>query len=136
VRFNLSQIPSGATITSATLYLYSDPAVSSGDIHNNNTSHIGSNAVYFQRITQSWNTNTVTWNNQPASTTSGRVYIGESTAYNENIQVNLTSMVQYWVDNPSQNHGMLMKLASEIKYSSRNYVGIKSLLNRCFFECV
>ena len=62
MRFELGSIPPGSTVQSATLYLYSDPANSSGEISNQSLS--GANSVYFQKVTQAWDASTVTWNTQ------------------------------------------------------------------------
>ena len=101
-KFNLSNIPSGAVIQSATLYLYSDPT-STTNGPTSNSPYSGSNAVYFEKVTANWGETTVTWNTQPATTTSGRIWQQASTSTTENIQVNLTSFVQEWVNSPSAN---------------------------------
>ncbi|MFC6996035.1 DNRLRE domain-containing protein [Rufibacter roseus] len=117
-KFNLESIPVGATIQSATLHLYSDPN-SYGVLSNQQIS--GSNAVYFEKVTANWTESTVIWNNQPATTTAGRIWQGPSTSTTENIQVNLSSFVQEWVNNPSANYGLMMKLENEQYYRARNY---------------
>lgn len=117
-RFNLGSIPAGASIQSATMYLYSDPS-SSGALSNSQLS--GTNAVYFEKVLADWNETTVIWNNQPASTTAGRVWQAPSTSTTENIQVNISSMVQEWVNNPAANFGLMMRLENEVYYRARNY---------------
>jgi hypothetical protein len=119
-KFNLSSIPSGAVIQSATLYLYSDPT-STGNSGTTNNQLSGSNAVYFEKVTTNWGETTVNWNTQPATTTSGRIWQQSSTSTTENIQVNLTSFVQEWVNAPSTNHGMRMALENEQYYRGRSY---------------
>jgi hypothetical protein len=47
MRFELGTIPSGSTVQSATLYLYSDPTYTSGEL--SNQSLTGSNTIYFQK---------------------------------------------------------------------------------------
>ena len=49
MRFELSAIPQGAVVQSATLYMNSDPAYTRGELSNSTLS--GSNAIYFQRVT-------------------------------------------------------------------------------------
>ncbi|MBF8961754.1 T9SS type A sorting domain-containing protein [Pontibacter sp. FD36] len=119
-RFNLNSIPPGAVIQNATLYLYSDPtATGSSGTTNNQLS--GSNAVYFEKVNSNWGETSVTWNNQPATTTSGRIWQQPSTFTTENIQVNLTSFVQDWVSSPSTNYGMRMALEHEQYFRGRAY---------------
>ena len=119
----MGTIPVGATVQSATLFLYSDPAFTGG--YYSNDPNTGSNAVYFQKITSAWNPTTVTWNNQPATTTANRVYLPQSTSFTENVSVNLTSIVQDMVSNPSGNFGIMMALESEVRFRSRSYANSK-----------
>lgn len=119
--FDLSQIPFGATINSAKLYLYSDPTVTSPSAGNGNSSLSGSNAIYLEKITSEWHPSTVTWNNQPTTTTSGRAWKGASTSTIENIQVSLTSIIQGWVNDPLSNYGLRMALENELHYRARHY---------------
>lgn len=119
--FNLSTIPQGSNIQSATLYLYSDPTVTSSSAGNGNSQLNGSNAVYFERLTSEWSPTIVTWNSQPTVTTTGRVWVGPSSSTTENRQINLTNMVQNWINDPLSNYGLRMKLENESYYRSRNY---------------
>ncbi|WP_255474061.1 DNRLRE domain-containing protein [Pontibacter qinzhouensis] len=119
-KFNLSNIPSGSTITSATLYLYSDPTAT-GNSGTTNNQLSGSNAIYFEKVVSNWGETSVTWNNQPGTTTSGRIWQGPSTSTTENIQVNVTSFVQDWVNAPSTNYGMRMALENEVHFRGRSY---------------
>ena len=72
--FNLSAIPSGSVIQSATLYLYSDPTITGSSDAKGNSQLIGSNAIYLEKVTSAWDEFTVTWNNQPGTTTTDRVW--------------------------------------------------------------
>ena len=119
IKFDLSQIPTGTRITNATLTLKTDLSWT-GDSQTN-TSLTASNEAYLERVIGSWSETGLTWNNQPTVTTDDRIYLPESTDSYETRIVDLTQMVQYWLDNPSQNHGMRMKLVNEVYYTSRNY---------------
>jgi pimeloyl-ACP methyl ester carboxylesterase len=121
VRFNLSSLPAGVTIQSAKLYLYSDPTVTSSSAWNGNSQLSGSNAVYFEKVISNWSETAVTWNNQPATTTTGRIWYPASTSTTENIQVDITSFVQGWVNSPTTNYGLKMRLENEAYYRSRTY---------------
>ena len=121
LKFVLNDIPIGSEITSATLYFYSDPTQTSSSSADGNSQLSGSNAFYIERITQNWSDQTVTWNNQPSSTIENRLLIPASTSTTENIQIDLTNMVQNWVDAPSYNYGIKMFLQTESYYRSRNY---------------
>ena len=123
IKFDLSEIPANATIQSATLYFYSDPNVTASNAWNGNSQLSGSNAVYLEKITQNWNANTVTWNNQPSTTTNDRVWVGPSTSTTENITIDVEDLVQDWVTNPASNYGVKMRLETEVRYRARNYIG-------------
>ncbi|MEM1406719.1 MAG: DNRLRE domain-containing protein [Bacteroidota bacterium] len=123
LKFDLSEIPANATIQSATLYFYSDPNVTASNAWNGNSQLSGSNAVYLEKITQNWNSSTVTWNNQPPSTTSDRVWVGPSTSTTENLTIDIQGLVQDWVANPASNYGVKMRLETEVRYRARNYIG-------------
>lgn len=119
--FNLTAIPEGSSIQSATLYLYSDPARSGSSDANGNSQLSGSNAFYLEKVTTEWDEFTVTWNNQPATTTTDRIWVGPSTSTTENRQVDLTSTVQGWLNDPVSNNGLKMILENEVHFRSRNY---------------
>lgn len=119
--FQLSAIPSGSTIQSATLYFYSDPNISGSSDANGNSQLSGSNAFYLEKITSAWNEFSVTWNTQPSTTTADRVWVGPSVSTTENRQINITNIVQGWVNNPQSNFGLKMFLENEVHYRSRNY---------------
>lgn len=121
IKFDLSQISPGTKIKSAYLQFFSDPTVSSSSAWNGNSQLSGSNAFYLEKVTQAWNEKAVTWNNQPASTISGRVWIGPSASTTENIQVLVTALVQGMINNPAANHGLKMILENEAYYRSRAY---------------
>ncbi len=122
LKFDLSEIPTDATVSSAFLYLNSDPTHTSNSDWAANSTLSGSNAIYFQKITQTWDSTSVTWNTQPTVTDTDEVWVPQSTSTTENIQVDLTSFVQHWVQNPDQNYGMMMIFETEAYYRARNYV--------------
>lgn len=121
LKFNLTDIPTNTHILEARLILQSDPNVTSSSAYNGNSQLSGSNAFYLEEITSSWDPSTVTWNTQPSTTTSNRIWIGPSESTTENISIDISDFVVDWVQNPSANYGMLMKLENEVYYRSRNY---------------
>lgn len=121
MKFVLDDIPVGSRIVSATLYFYSDPTRNSTSDGEGNSQLSGSNAFYVERIVQAWNEQTVTWNTQPPSTTDGRILIPASSSTTENIQIDLTNMVQTWINTPSLNYGINLFLQTESHYRSRHY---------------
>jgi hypothetical protein len=119
--FDLSAIPSGSVIESATLYFYSDPTVTGSSDANGNSQLSGSNAIYLEKVTSAWDEYTVTWNTQPATTTTDRVWVGPSVSTTENLEVDISTLVQGWVNDPQSNNGLKMILENEVYYRSRNY---------------
>jgi hypothetical protein len=107
IQFDLSMIPTNALVTDAKLSLFYNTSSSEGQ-------HAGTNASYFQRILAPWSETTVTWNNQPPTTTTGQILLPTSTSNTQNyININITSFVMDMVANPSANFGFMLKLANE-----------------------
>lgn len=114
IQFNLSSIPQGAVVTSARLSLYYTPNSDEGTHY---SSLLYKNTSCLQRVTAPWDESTITWNNQPSTTTSGQVTITASTSGTQNYpNIDVKTLVQYFVNNPSQNYGMMLRLATEKPY--------------------
>lgn len=107
IQFELSAIPSNATIKSATLTLF-------GYDHNPLSN---SNACYLEEVASSWSETDVTWNNQPSTTTSGRIYLAQSTTPTQDYSIDVRSFIQNWVKGTSDNNGLRLKLDSETHYA-------------------
>jgi hypothetical protein len=113
IQFDLSSIPSTTTITSAKLSLYDDPTSSQGT--HDQTS--GSNAAYLARIVSSWTESTVTWTNQPSTTSTNEVTLPASTSSNQDYtDIDVTSLVQDQISNPSTSYGFMLSLVTEVQY--------------------
>lgn len=120
VKFDLSTIPSTAKITSAHLYLYSDPKPVTGDQVNANSGP--ANSFIISQISASWTPSTLTWFNQPATTTTGQAVIAATSQSMLDLDVDVTAMVSSMVTN-NANYGFLLKLQTEATYNSRIFVG-------------
>ncbi len=112
VDFDLSSIPSGATIDLAKLSLFSYTSPANGA----HSQQSGSNACVLQRVTESWDESTITWNNQPASTTTNQAQLEASSNTIQDYHVIVTNMVQDMIDNPNESHGFMLKLVTESDY--------------------
>ena len=113
LEFDLSSIPHGATINSAKLSLYSFDSPSNGS----HSTLSGSNESVLNRLTSSWDENTVNWSNQPSFTIQNQVILAESTNEIQNyLDIDVTSLVQDMVDNPNNSFGFLLKLVTEDYY--------------------
>ena len=98
---DLSKIPTGATITSATL---SWPWTTTGPGTETNQN------ISVHRITFPWLEDTVTWNNQPAhdatATASGLGTIDSSANELKRIKWDITSLVTAWYNGTQPNYGL------------------------------
>jgi hypothetical protein len=112
MQFDLSSIPNNATIISAQLSLYGHVSI---DNTQNSSPLSGSNASLLQRVTAAWNPNTVTWNNQPATTTTNQVPLAQSTSSTENyLNIDIKNMVVDMINNG--NYGFMFRLDTESYY--------------------
>lgn len=112
LQFDLSSIPPGSNIYSATLSLYFDSSSTSG-----NHTQYGDNKFYIQRVTAPWNESTVTWNNKPATTTINQTLVPASTSlYQDFVNMDVAALVKPMVDTPSLNYGFMLRLVTESQY--------------------
>lgn len=115
LEFDLSSIPSTATIISAELSLYFNP----DDIHGTHSTLTNSNESYLKRVTSSWNEYTVTWVNQPSVTQVNQVYLQESiTPTQDYLDIDVSILVQDMVDNPTTSFGFMLEGVTAEEYYS------------------
>lgn len=115
LEFDLSSIPHGATIISASLSLY----YSSDSPNDGHSSLSGSNESVLQRITSSWDEHSVTWATQPSTTDTNAVTLAESTSLDQDYpDIDVTALIQDMINNPSTSYGFMFRLVTEIKYRS------------------
>lgn len=118
LEFDLSSIPSGSIITTAKLSLYH----SYNSSNSGHSSQSGSNEAVLQRITQNWDEQTVTWNNQPSTTNINEVTLGQSTSNNQDyLDIDVTGLVQDMIYDTSNTGGFLLKLKTESHYRSMKF---------------
>jgi hypothetical protein len=111
VKFDVSSVPAGSTINSATLHLY---------VTQKQSQLLGDQAVRVHPVTSAWNESQVTWVRRTSSN-----WPSPGGAYGSSIaSVQFSSMssgawvtfsipagtVQSWVDGPSSNCGLIIKL--------------------------
>jgi hypothetical protein len=108
IAFNLSTIPANATVTSAFLNLYATGPY--GTVQG----HFGNSASFLERITQSWQEFTATWNNQPNSTSLNSVVLPQATSSAQDyLNINVLNLVQDMINNPTAGYGFKLRLVAE-----------------------
>jgi Ca2+-binding RTX toxin-like protein len=103
LHYNLSTIPGGTTINSATAYFY----VTTKDF----------NPVNVHRVTASWTETAVTWTSAASSynaTVEGSFTPSSTGVY---VSVDITSLVQGWINGTYSNDGLMLIAGTANKYS-------------------
>ena len=114
IDFDLSTIPSNSFIQSAFLFLYVDINVNT--FPGGHYPLSGSNECIIKRVITNWNEISVTWNNQPGTTTSNQTNIPQSTASNQDYIIDVTNLIQDMNNDTLNSFGFLIKLINENYY--------------------
>lgn len=119
IQFDLSSIPAGAEVTSATLKLYY-ATYSSSVVEGESP---GGRIYWAYRVTQPWTENGITWNKYDGTnswTTPGGEYTGTGGAsltmpssMPRWVEWDVTTIVEAWIEDSQPNHGFLIKDADE-----------------------
>jgi hypothetical protein len=105
MNFDLSALPDETPIISANLRLYVDTT------NKLNANANLPNVLYFRRNTQSWNEQTISWNNAPDSTIFQQTVVPCSTITSKSyFNANIAPLVRHWMSNPSEKFGLLLQL--------------------------
>lgn len=91
-RFDLSSIPAGATIDSATFQAYLNQATGLSNV-----------TVSFSRAGASWTESAVTWNNRPAFYSVSSASVGNTTGW---VSWDATTLVRNWKSGAVANYGI------------------------------
>lgn len=139
VQFDLSSIPSGATISSATLKLYY------GSHYGGSEAAPAGRTYWAYRVTHSWTESGVTWDSYDGTnpwTTAGSDYTvtdGASLTMPSSLPVwvqwDVTDIVSAWIEDGQPNYGFLIRDADETQnmetfnalFRSREYTNIADL---------
>lgn len=109
--FDLSVIPADARIDSAFLSLYFNPGSAYA------SQHSGETDFTIQRLISSWEESTVTWSTQPTATYANYVTMpGAVAPYQDFPDMNITALIQDYIDDPAGSHGFLLKFVDESPY--------------------
>lgn len=110
IEFDLSAILPQTQIDSARLTFF-------WTSYDNLIDDTGENDFKIYKITQAWDENSVTWNNQPLVSDLKAVPVPKSYSTNQSYSaIDVTDLVQDMINNPAENHGFMLKLNKEIPY--------------------
>jgi hypothetical protein len=111
LKFNLSGIPAGPSVSKATLRLYVDAVISGGQFD-----------VYNLPSTPTWSESTLKYNTPPpafgTSATGGHPITVSSSSLNSFLLIDITATVQGWFTNPSSNNGVALALVGSTGWFS------------------
>ncbi len=124
LKFDLSSLPSNATIVSAYLSLFSNPNPLNGNQIDANSG--SDNSLFIRRVTSPWSGSATFWNNQPSSTTTDQVLIPHTNSkmldlLNIDVKKLITAM------RASGNYGFLIRLQNETLYNMRNFCSSRNI---------
>ncbi len=120
VEFDLSQIDPELTITLAELSLFHDPnSIIEGHINNG-----GSNELLISRVTEYWNEDDLTWDNQPTISMEDQVLVPSSNIPDQDyLDIDVTVMVVDMFNSLDESFGFSIQLSDEtIGNYNRNVV--------------
>lgn len=133
LEFDLDSLAqAGCSVSNATLILQGTNNANAWHCGQYSTAHpCVDNSFRISRVTSAWQENTVTWATQPTviNNTPGLDYVEHGYISNlyDSVHIDLTAMVNYWLANPTQNHGMQLALNVEnmpyqaIRFASSNH---------------
>ena len=108
--FDLAAIPEGASIVHAELSCFFNPTYIG-------YTHSGDNGLLIERITQPWQEDQATWNNQPAVSGAHVLSIPPSLSETQDyLDMNVTQLVQDMVNDPANSFGFRFRLVTEEPY--------------------
>ena len=113
IYFDLSVLPSNIDITNALLWLYNPNDGISEHEHSQLT---GSNEIVIAPISSDWKRETLNWNNQPSYSLKNSIEINSTINGTQNIQVNVTNLINEEYQNQADYFGMILRLKNEVFY--------------------
>jgi hypothetical protein len=112
IDFDLSALPENAEIVDAKLSFYFI------NLEPTYFGHTGDNEAYLQLVTDPWEEDYVTWNEQPLTTEEDQVYLPPSTdPYQDYTDINVTTVITKLFTEPDSYHGLMLKLINEYPYN-------------------
>jgi hypothetical protein len=113
IKFDIPQLPPNSILDSARLYLYYNP-----NSPNNGGLNAGANSFNIHEVNLPWNSNSITWNNQPSISTINSSYITGPSFNPVDLILNVDASIQSWLNNPSLNQGWRLSLDVESTFTT------------------
>lgn len=108
IDFDLSVIPENSLIVNAQLTLFANT------LNGGHTQTDGNNSSQLELITEAWNEEQVTWNNQPKTDEDISIELPPSQSNDEDyIDIDITELIQHSHNNPNSSFGIMIKLSDE-----------------------
>jgi hypothetical protein len=111
LKFDLSGVPAGPSVSKATLRLYLDVVLTGGQFD-----------VYNLPSTPTWSEGTLKYNTPPpplgTSATGGHPITVSTSSFNTFLLIDITATVQGWLTNPSSNNGVALALVGSTGWFS------------------
>ncbi|MGA2668299.1 MAG: DNRLRE domain-containing protein [Ignavibacteria bacterium] len=116
LKYDLSFIPGDALVINAKLSLYHNPTPDPPG------GHYGADSCRLLKVTSNWNEYTVTWNNQPTTTSASQITLPKDTSSTQDyLNIDVTNLVSQMVNNPYTNFGLMIKLITESPYRNLDF---------------
>ena len=112
MQYQLTQIPTNATVNSAKLYLYSKNEGTTEGVPGSPT-YGTNNTVLLQKFTAPWQASTTSWFTQPNVDIASQKVLQQSNKANQDYVVDITDFAQTWVKRPDSNFGFVLKMQTE-----------------------
>ncbi len=109
VQFDITSIPQNVTVNDVDFKIYYFFYMAGNPS--------GQNTIA-KKVTGAWTESTITWNNEPGSTTSGQVSLNMPASYGW-MNYDADTIVQSWVNGSSPNYGFLVKFNTEYTTPNR-----------------
>ncbi|MEA3445357.1 MAG: DNRLRE domain-containing protein [Bacteroidota bacterium] len=130
IEFDFSSIPSNSYILKATLSLMANT------YYGGHSTLDGTNASWIEAVVEPWEEYSLTWNNQPATTTSNKVSIPMSDSCDQDYpDILVTEIVKDMYNDPSNRHGFMIKLQIESGYREMQF-GSSDAINQSIYPSI
>ena len=124
IRFDFSEIPTTAIVDNVAISFYSYASPSNGN------HFIGKGESYLQKVDSAWDEATVTWNNQPTSSTVDQVMLENAQSnIQDYLDLDITATASVMINDPLENHGYVLKLIDETTSNNKLIFGSSDNLN-------